>query len=119
MSLKSPKIVFMFSVGMAYPPPQRKREVLFRKNPDWTPRSDVHHPTKGGGLSYKGGFLRWNTPDLILQFEDWETVFFLQRFYKKKSRVIKKKCRREARDFFYIRGIIIKKAPLYKKAPLQ
>ena len=29
------------------------------------------------------------------------SVFFLQRFYKKKSRVIKKKCRREAPGLFF------------------
>ena len=38
MSLKSSKKWLMFSVGMAYPPPQRKCEAIFHENPVWATR---------------------------------------------------------------------------------
>jgi len=44
MSLKSAKIMFMFSMGMTYPPPQRKPEVIFAKKSRLGHLADVHHP---------------------------------------------------------------------------
>ena len=48
MSLKVPKMWFMFSGDIPYPPPQRKREAVFRKIPGWPP--DLMCTTPPGAL---------------------------------------------------------------------